>query len=74
MSYSLFNVQHSAVQDDSETKKQTLESLNPRIPEPFLPTNWEKNNILLLSILINRMIHYIADGDIAFRKEALPPH
>jgi hypothetical protein len=28
--------------------KQTLESFNPRILDPFLPTNWETNPALLL--------------------------
>ena len=28
---------------DKTIRKQTLESLNPRILDHFLPTNWEKN-------------------------------
>jgi len=29
---------------DHTPVKQTLELWNPRALEPFLPTNWEKNN------------------------------
>jgi len=28
-------------------RKQTLESLNPGILDPFFPTNWEKNLIYI---------------------------
>ncbi|RPJ16129.1 MAG: four helix bundle protein, partial [Desulfobacteraceae bacterium] len=28
--------------------RKTLEPLNPRILEPFLPTNWEKSHVELL--------------------------
>jgi len=28
---------------DTIIGKKTLESLNPRILDPFLPTNWEEN-------------------------------
>jgi hypothetical protein len=29
---------------DKIFRKQTLETLNPRILDPFLPTDWEKNH------------------------------
>ena len=32
----------NAKSDDQIPGKQTRESLNPRLLEPFLPTNWEK--------------------------------
>ncbi len=35
----------SVYNTDKIAKKQTLEPLTPRILGPFLPTNWEKNQI-----------------------------
>ncbi len=37
----------NAKSDDQITGKQTLESLNPRLLEPFLPTNWEKIQLVI---------------------------
>ncbi len=41
----------NAKSDDQITGKQTLESLNPRLLEPFLPTNWEKIQTIKLKHL-----------------------